>query len=114
MVKPATCFVRGLDSVDMAALYLLVLEDSKLDEEVSEITEAGLLGVKGILDGVALVLDEGVAGIRGMTLRVKLQRRFRGRSSVVVGSSLRLRAVTRKYLLKVVELWEVEPNVQLL
>lgn len=65
-VKPAICFVRGLDSVDMAALYRLVVEDSKLDVEVSEITDAGLLGVKGILDDTALGLDDGVAGIGGM------------------------------------------------
>ena len=63
IVKPAICFVRGLDSVDIAALYLLVLEDSKLDVVVSEITDAGLLGVNGILDGAALDLDDGVAGI---------------------------------------------------
>jgi hypothetical protein len=69
MVKPATCFVRGLDSVEMAALYLLVLEDSKLDEEVSEITDAGLLGVNGILEGVALVFEDGVEGIGRMCAR---------------------------------------------
>lgn len=65
MVKPAICFVRGLDSVDIAALYLLVLEDSKLVVGVSEITEVGLLGVNGILD-VVLGFDEGVAGTGGM------------------------------------------------
>ena len=69
IVKPATCFVRGLDSVDMAALYLLVLEDSKLEVEVSDMTDAGLLGVNGILDGVALSFDDGVAGIGGMVVR---------------------------------------------
>lgn len=50
----------------MAALYLLVVEDSKLDVEASEITDAGLLGVNGSLDGVALSLDDGVAGTGGM------------------------------------------------
>ena len=65
-VKPAICFVRGLDSVDIAALYRLVVEDSKLDVEVSEITDGGLLGVKGILDDMALGFDDGVAGIGGM------------------------------------------------
>lgn len=62
MVKPATCFVRGLDSVEIAALYLLVV-DNKVDVEASEITDVGLLGVNGILDGVALDFDDGVAGI---------------------------------------------------
>ena len=66
IVKPATCFVLGLDSVDIGALYLLVLEDSKLDVGVSEITDAGFLGVNGILDGVGLSFDDGVAGIGGM------------------------------------------------
>lgn len=65
-VKPAICFVRGLDSVDMAALYRFVVEDSKLDVEVSEITDGGLLGVNGILDDMALGFDDGVAGIGGM------------------------------------------------
>lgn len=42
------------------------MEDSKLDVEVSEITDGGLLGVNGILDGTALDFDDGVAGIGGM------------------------------------------------
>ena len=65
-VKPAICFVRGLDSVDMAALYRFVVEESKLDVEVSEITDGGLLGVNGILDDMALGFDDGVAGVGGM------------------------------------------------
>ena len=66
-VRPAICFVRGLDSVDMAALYLFVVEDSKLDVEISDITDPGLLwGVNGILDDMALGFDDGVAGIGGM------------------------------------------------
>jgi hypothetical protein len=65
-VSPAICFGRGLDSVDMAALYLLVVEDNRLDVEVSEITDVGLLGVNGSLDGMALCFDDGVAGIGGM------------------------------------------------
>lgn len=50
----------------MTALYRLVVEDSKLDVEVSEITDCGLLGVNGILDDTALAFDDGVAGIGGM------------------------------------------------
>ena len=65
-VNPAICFVRGFDSVDMAALYRLVVEESRLDVEVSEITDGGLFGVKGILDDTALGFDDGVAGIGGM------------------------------------------------
>jgi len=42
------------------------VEDSKLDVGVSEITDGGLLGVNGILDGTALDFDDGVAGIGGM------------------------------------------------
>ena len=63
IVKPLICFVRGLDSVEMAALYLLAFEDSMLDAEVSEITDGGLFGVKGILDAASLFFDDGVAGI---------------------------------------------------
>ena len=66
IVKPAICFARGLDSVDMAALYRFVVEDSKLDVGVSEIMDVGLLGVYGILDAMALGFDDGVAGIGGM------------------------------------------------
>ena len=66
-VRPAICFVRGLDSVEMAALYRFVVEESRLDVEVSEITEGGLLGVNGILDDMALGFDDGVAGIGGMS-----------------------------------------------
>ena len=65
-VNPAICLVRGLDSVDIGALYLLVVDETKLDEETSEITDAGLLGVNGILDGAALVFDDGVAGTGDM------------------------------------------------
>lgn len=112
-VMPATCFVRGLDSVDTAALYRLVVEGSKLEVEVSEITDAGLLGVNGILDAMALDLDDGVAGIGGMTY-ARGRRYGDGLSSVVdqVGLSRRRRrrgGVTRKFLLEVVELGEVEP-----
>ena len=62
-VKPAICFVRGLDSVDMVALYRFVVEDNKLDVETLEMTDGGLLGVNGILDDMALGFDDGVAGI---------------------------------------------------
>ena len=62
-VKPAICFVRGLDSVDMVALYRFAVEDNKLDVEALEITDGGLLGVNGILDDMALGFDDGVAGI---------------------------------------------------
>ena len=62
-VKPAICFVRGLDSVDMVALYRFVVEDNKLDVEALEMTDGGLLGVNGILDDMALGFDDGVAGI---------------------------------------------------
>jgi len=68
-VRPAICFARGLDSVDIAALYRLVVEESKLEVEFSEITDAGLLGVNGILDGMVLGFDDGVAGIGGMVVR---------------------------------------------
>jgi len=50
----------------MAALYRFVVEDSKLDVDVSEITDSGLLGVNGILDDMGLGFDDGVAGIGGM------------------------------------------------
>jgi len=40
-VKPAICFVRGLNSVGVAALYHVVVEDSKLDVEVPEIADGG-------------------------------------------------------------------------
>ena len=50
----------------MAALYRFVVEESKLDVEVSEITDGGLLGVNGILDDMALGFDDGVAGVGGM------------------------------------------------
>ena len=35
------CFVRGLGSVDVAALHRFVVEDSKLDVEVPEIADGG-------------------------------------------------------------------------
>ena len=40
-----------------------MVEDSKLDVEVSEITVGGLLGVNRILDDTALGLDDGAAEI---------------------------------------------------
>ena len=45
------------------------MEESKLEVEVSEITDVGLLGVNGILDAMALGFDDGVAGIGGMVVR---------------------------------------------
>lgn len=114
IVRPATCFVRGLDSVEMAALYLLVVEESRPDLEVSDNTEVGLLGVNGILDGVALDLDDGVAGTGGMMGGGKVTMTDSSSAVGGDGSSLRWRrwdAVTRKFLLEVVELWEVEPKL---
>jgi len=111
MVKPAICFARGLDSVDMAALYRFVVEESKLDVEVSDITDGGLFGVNGILDDMALGFDDGVAGIGGM---MRGSRYGDGLSLVVNGvglSWLRRRGeVTRKFFLEVVEVAEVEPT----
>ena len=42
VVKPAICFVRDLDLVDMAALYHVAVEDSKLDVEVRKSQMAAL------------------------------------------------------------------------
>ena len=113
-VKPATCFVRGLDSVDMAALYLLVVEDSRPGVEVSEIMDEGLLGVNGILDGRALAFDDGVAGTGGMAGKSNGMETVWSSVVGVVGLSLRRcrrGVLTRKLLLEVVELTEVEPNL---
>lgn len=113
-VKPATCFVRGLDSVDMAALYLLVVEDSRPGVEVSEIMDEGLLGVNGILDGRALAFDDGVAGTGGMAGQSNGMETVWSSVVGVVGLSLRRcrrGVLTRKLLLEVVELTEVEPNL---
>ena len=98
----------------MAALYLLVVEESRPDLEVSDNTEVGLLGVNGILDGVALDLDDGVAGTGGMMGGGKVTMTDSSSAVGGDGSSLRWRrwdAVTRKFLLEVVELWEVEPKL---
>ena len=43
-----------------------MLEDNRLDVEASDITDGGLLGVNGILDGMVLDFDDGVAGIGGI------------------------------------------------
>ena len=95
-VKPAICFVRGPDLVDMAALYLFVVGDCKLDVEVIlEFTDGSLLGVNGILDYMAW---------RGLAWRrVGARWRFVGRRE----------AVTRKSLLEVVEPGEVGSDLVL-
>jgi hypothetical protein len=89
------------------------VEASKLDVEVSEITDGGLLGVNGILDDTAWASMTEWRGLEACCARAD-----DGLSSVVgcvglSGGCVVEEGATRKFLLEVVELGEVEPNLPL-
>lgn len=90
------------------------MEDSKLDVEVSETTDGGLLGVNGILDCMVLSFEDGVAGIGGILCKgvVTVCRRS-SVGSVGCGSVGVEEGRRENSWLRLLSLLEVEPNLPL-